>query len=279
MKTILVPTNFSAQGDKAIDYAIEFADKLDAKITLFHAYHTFPDSHLLPFEQNCIEPAFIRLHSEFELKKRCSDIGNKTSLGCDFINSEGLAQEAIIDQANMLKPEILIMGTEKHIPIQRISKTKTEKVIQNVDCSVMSVPLDKEFTAIKRIAFAIDYHASEIEEIQYLLKMAKKFDAEMHIIHVVRSMDNVNIERNYFEAFQEEIFEAFPNEHFVFSFVKGDKIAEELEYYVEAAEIDLMAVTRNKKDILDAMVSKGVSTQLYRNLEIPLLVLNVDGAM
>ena len=277
MKTLLVPTNFSIQSDNAILYAVEFGEKLNAKITLFHAYHTFPDDHRIPFEQNCVEPALIRHQSETELKKRCLDIGNKTSLPCDFINLEGLAQEAIIDQANTLKPEILIVGTEKHTPIQRMSKTKTEKVIQNVDCSVMSVPLDKEYTAIRKIAFAIYYHASEIDEIRYLLKIAEKFDAEIHIIHVVRSMDNVNIERNYFEAFKEEVQDSIPDQDFVFCFIKGDNISEELEHYVEDAQIDLIAVTRSKKNVVDKMLSTGVSTQLYRNLNIPLLVLNMDG--
>lgn len=34
---ILVPTDFSAAADRAIDYAIELAEKFDARLTLFHA--------------------------------------------------------------------------------------------------------------------------------------------------------------------------------------------------------------------------------------------------
>jgi nucleotide-binding universal stress UspA family protein len=38
MKTLLVPTDFSAIAQNAIDYAIEIATLTKSKIILFHAY-------------------------------------------------------------------------------------------------------------------------------------------------------------------------------------------------------------------------------------------------
>ena len=40
MKTILVPTDFSANADKACQYAITLAKDLKAKIILMHAFET-----------------------------------------------------------------------------------------------------------------------------------------------------------------------------------------------------------------------------------------------
>ena len=39
MKTILVPTDFSKNADSALNYAIEFAKKENAKLILLHTYH------------------------------------------------------------------------------------------------------------------------------------------------------------------------------------------------------------------------------------------------
>lgn len=38
MKTILVPVDFSSVSDNAADYAVELANKMKAKILLFHVY-------------------------------------------------------------------------------------------------------------------------------------------------------------------------------------------------------------------------------------------------
>jgi nucleotide-binding universal stress UspA family protein len=47
LKHILVPVDFTETSDRALDYALEFASRFDAKITVMHAYeipvYGFPD--------------------------------------------------------------------------------------------------------------------------------------------------------------------------------------------------------------------------------------------
>src|SRR5438132_2528253 len=51
IKEILVPIDFTHTSEKALDYALEFAKKLGARITLVHAYelpvYGFPDGALV----------------------------------------------------------------------------------------------------------------------------------------------------------------------------------------------------------------------------------------
>lgn len=273
MKTLLVPIDFTVQSDQAIIYAKNIAEKMNAKVTLFHAYQPSTGNNGLPDHLNSPGLYAVKKTSEIQLKKRLTELEESSSCQFNCINYEGLVRQSIIDETVKLKPELLIMGRERYTPIQRLTKSKTERVIQEVDCNVLTVPLLNDFMPITKIAFAIDYHFSEIKEIEYLLNLAENFNAQIHIVHVVRSMDNIMIEKNYFETFKDELRTTFPENDFIFKLIEGNTVSNSLKNYVSEAGISIMTVSKTKKDIQEIVNSTGVSIQLFKELEIPLLLL------
>ena len=99
MKTILVPIDFSEIADKALNYAIEIAKLTNAKIILFHAYH----SPIMISEAAFIMPSLDEIGKEYvkdlENLQRSIYQKNGNQIPVDFEFAGGFA----VDEINLKK--------------------------------------------------------------------------------------------------------------------------------------------------------------------------------
>ncbi len=277
MKTILVPTDFSAISQNALDYAIALAKKLNARITLLHSYYTFQHTTGLSEVRSIEEAGLFKEESEIKLRELCREVTDTFSCPCDFINREGLAKDVIADTANEVKPYLMVMGTESLSPLDRIVfGTTTGKVINKADCPVLVVPEDAPYQTPQKMAFAMDYHDSDIEEIRFMTKLAREFGSEMHIVHVATDEVDMKYEKSYFADFKEEIKSAMPGQKFIYQFIEGKKVAKELETYAREIPIDILAVAKVRKNMIERLFTGSVSQRLFHHTRIPLLVFQVE---
>lgn len=275
MKTLLVPTDFSPISKNALAYAVGLAEKLDAKITLLHAYHLFPiniDANVMIKEFNDEVELYKRV-SEVQLKELSKDIEQTTTCKCDYVSFQGLAKDVIVEYANEIKPDLLVIGTENLMPIERlIYGTVTGKVIKDVECTVMVIPESVKYTTPKKIAFAMDYHDSDVDEIRFVEELAKKFKSETHIIHVISNEEDEAFEEDYFIKTEIRIKKNVSKNHTVFRLIKGDTITKELKKYIAEKHIDVLSVAKTKKSFLEQLFSTSVSQKMFYSTNIPLLI-------
>jgi nucleotide-binding universal stress UspA family protein len=273
MKTLLVPTDFSAISRNAISYAMVLAKKLDAKITLLHAHYVFPVDPGYISKRNKEEVEIFRKKAEIKIKAQCEEIEDISSCKCDFILSDGLPVDVIVSYAHKTKPDLLIIGTEDHILINQLMfGTITGKVIKETDCTLLVIPEKAQYKPPKKIAFAMDYHDSDIEDILYVTELAQKFKSEIHIIHVVSDDENEKFEENFFDDFKQEVKEAIHRKEITFRLIKGENIITELEEYTSRESIDILAVVKTGKTFLERIFIGSVSQKLFHYTNIPLLI-------
>lgn len=273
MKTLLVPTNFSITSKNAISYAMVLAEKLSAKITLIHANYIFPIDPGYISKRNIEEVEIFRKEAEIKLKAQCEEIEDTSSCKCDFILSDGLPIDVIVNYVHSIKPDLLIMGTENHILINKLLLgTITGKVIKETNCTLLIVPEKAQYKPPKKIAFAMDYHDSDIEDLLFINDLAQKFKSELHIIHVASDDKNVKFEENYFENFKQEVKEAIHRKKIIFKLIKGENIITELEEYASKESIDVLSVAKTGKKFLERIFIGSVSQKLFYYTNIPLLL-------
>ncbi len=273
MKTILVPTNFTDVGKNALSYATILAQKLKAKITLIHAYPNFTHPTEDAGQVYHKQAELFKKEAEQKLKSLCEEVESTSSCTSDFINVGGVAKEVIVSYANETKPDILVIGTESLSPIDRIIfGTITGKVMKEVDCPLLIVPEDVPYKPFQKLAFAIDYHDSDVEEIRFVEKLADKFAAEVHVIHVVADDENIPYEERFFEYFKKNVLKAAQSENITFKLIRGGNIVSELEKYAKKEAIDILAVAKTKKNLLEKLLFGSVSQRLFYHTHIPLLI-------
>jgi nucleotide-binding universal stress UspA family protein len=140
IKTILVPVDFSSHSEKAVETAVEFAKAFGAEVHLLHAY-SLPVGVVGPYDYQI--PANILTDMRESAKKRVDEeVGKLADSGvpASGVITEGLPTQAILDTAEQLGADLIVMGTRgltglKHVVLGSVA----ERTIRQAACPVLTV--------------------------------------------------------------------------------------------------------------------------------------------
>ena len=143
MKTIekmLVAVDFSEDADPVLDAAVEFAKQFRAEIHLVHAFDVRIPL-VTPYEV-AIPTAFIEEAREAAVSKLDALIRKAAAEGIAATShlSEVPAASAIVDLAEELGVDLIIMGTRGHTGLKHVLLgSVAERTLRHAPCSVLTV--------------------------------------------------------------------------------------------------------------------------------------------
>ena len=143
MKTIekiLVAVDFSEYADSVLDVAVEFAGQLNAELHLIHAFDVRIPL-VTPYEV-AIPTAFIEEAREAAASKLAALIQKVADDGVTATShlSEVPAASAIVDLAEELGADLIIMGTRGHTGLKHaLLGSVAERTVRLAPCSVLTV--------------------------------------------------------------------------------------------------------------------------------------------
>lgn len=139
IKRILVPTPLTSDGNKVIHYAMAFASRFGAKLTLLHVYEAKGNADL---SLNMIDDTIVderRERAEDALRELCAEI-SEIYPRCDMCFRSGTASEEIMFAARDLDADMIVVSTHKHHWYRQIlDKSDAEKVLRHALCPVLVV--------------------------------------------------------------------------------------------------------------------------------------------
>jgi nucleotide-binding universal stress UspA family protein len=140
IRTILVPVDFSACSDAALDQAIELARQLSARLVLFHSY--WVDVSMAPSLYWVVPPDFVEKLREAttaeleKIAKRAAQAG----VACESRASAEPAVAAILDLAQTLPADLIAMGTHGRTGLKHVALGSTaERIVRLAPCPVLTV--------------------------------------------------------------------------------------------------------------------------------------------
>jgi nucleotide-binding universal stress UspA family protein len=158
IKKILVPLDFSANSELALDYAVAMAQRFGAALHLVHVCD-MPAMIAAPAEaygMSCTEWNQWRADEAerqlVDLQKRLSGVLTSTEV------LFGDPARCIISAANVERPELIVMGTHGHGAIMHaLMGNVAERVVRSAPCPVLTVgdPREKVREAEKKPAAAV----------------------------------------------------------------------------------------------------------------------------
>ena len=135
---ILVPTDFSDHADYALDYAIELAQKLQARLTLLHIIDTMPLG--VVEEGSMLPPSYwqeleTNLGQSMEASlKRLTDV----DLQGETMIVHGVPFQSIIDIAKEKAADLIVMGTHGRTGLTHVLMgSVAERVVRMAPCPVL----------------------------------------------------------------------------------------------------------------------------------------------
>lgn len=139
-KTILVPIDFGDASTAALDYAVDLAERLDAKVFVLHSFEIpivgFPDG-VMPANAELTSQVIAR--SEKALADaRARHATRKVPL--TTLLEQGDAREVILAKAKELGADLLVLGTHGRRGIARaLLGSVTETVVRTSPIPVLTV--------------------------------------------------------------------------------------------------------------------------------------------
>jgi len=140
IQRILVPVDFSQQAGPVLDWVTHLAKQHGSRVLLLHVYH-------LPVEFQQLEGAYlppdfwsnVKREAEQQLARYGEDLRER-GLEVEEIVREGYPATVIVDEAENLETDLVVIGTHGHTGLKHLLLgSVAERVVQKAPCPVLTV--------------------------------------------------------------------------------------------------------------------------------------------
>ena len=140
IKNILCPIDYSVYSEMALKYAIEFAEKYQAKLYLVHVLdirvYDINDPDL--YNVNIVDEETINKLRERLLK--CVNEDTKSKISVEAIIIQGVPFAEIIRTAKERKIDLIVLGTHGRTGLSHaLMGSVAEKVVRKAPCPVLTI--------------------------------------------------------------------------------------------------------------------------------------------
>ena len=281
MQKILVPTDFSDNAKKAIDYAVALAEKANAEIVLLNVTtvldSTFSSRKALVKEYNNTRVESIREQLK-ELQQSIAANNAKVKLTTQLY--EGEVQDSILQCAADENADLIIMGTQGAGRLKKIFiGSITAGIIGNTTVPVLAIPKKAEWKKLENILFATRQLDVNNKIFTPVLKLAQ---LEAALIHVAVFTDTDDDDAgDYMEhgrllnAYRQTLPSRYKDINFKTVQLEGEEFDDTIEQYINDNQIDMMVMTTHKRSFWESVFNSSMTKEMSYHINIPLLAIPV----
>ncbi len=268
MKTILVPTDFSPNADKALEYASKLALEIGARLIVMNSYQIPSGSTNVMINFADI----LEKDSKEELENNLKSFRDNP----DFSNLEyipfscyGYITEAIEIASAQYKIDFVVMGTTGVTNLaNRIFGSNTVDTIKHIDFPIIVIPQDVEYTSWKNIILASDQDENILDAVTFLDKLIDTSKVKIDIVSVTNTIDSGEDERpllrNELENIDYELHK-----------VINTNVAEGILSYTTNNSSDVLILLRKTYSFIERIMHTSVTKKLALYGKKPLLLFKI----
>lgn len=270
MRTILVPTDFSATAQNSALYALGLAKELGAnKLVLYNAY-----SMPLATEMSwaILQTEELQKASEENLQQLKATLlkasGNEVAI--ETISDFGFLQERISEVAEEVAADLIVMGITGGGKLEQVLiGSNTTHIIHHVAVPVLIVPPDASYKPIEKIGWACDYKdVMKTTPAEAMKKILAELKAKLVVVHNENDPQDFNPEVYHNNVIVGELFEKIQPE---FVLVEGEDFTNAMDAFIAEHHIDMMLMIPKKHGWLESIFRRSHTTRLAFHTHIPLL--------
>ena len=280
MKKILVPTDFSPNAARAIDYAVQIAKLNQATIYIIHACDNLDTLNMenvqlrREYNKKITDKAFDNL----EMIRRSIEETEQVLVNIQLYS--GPVNDTILLAAQEHNTDLVIMGTLGISGIKEaIFGSKTAAVISNTTIPVLAIPLEYDWSPPSKFLLAIN-HFDEVSDILYpVFDLAKTFKAEVRLT-IFTDEDNI-VSSNYLTDAREIKFaedklrKKYSDLVINAEHLTGRHFEESINEFIESNQIDLLAMMTHKRSFIGSIFNRSITRKMSYHSKVPILAIPV----
>ena len=144
VERILVPTDLSAESEKAIEYGIVLAERFGAHLTLLYVYKESYAVEYMRGPQACDEVLKERMYFKSALKSIAEEV-KKHYADCDFEFRDGVPCEEIVNTAKERGVDLIVISTHHYNWLTRLAYgCDAEQILRYAPCPVLLLHKDEQ---------------------------------------------------------------------------------------------------------------------------------------
>lgn len=190
IKKILWTTDFSDEAREALLYADAFAKAFKARVT---ALHVIPDVSPAFYDAAAVVKGEIAKRVAFmkeKTKKKLEALKKSRGMNFKILIKEGNAAKKIIEAAEEEKADLVVMGRRGLSAIEKLFiGSVANQVLRNSPVPLLLTKKKSGKPRFKKILVPTDFAEQEERERDYAWKLAKGFDSDLVLLHVLELHD------------------------------------------------------------------------------------------
>lgn len=268
MKKILVPTDFSPNADKALNYAVQIARGSGGELFIVHGIEAY---NLEEATKNAEEKmtALQKSISEAERIKVTTKVYGDSS-----VNS-------IMTAITEFKPALVVMGTLGSSGVKElIYGSRTGTIIGRSPVPVLAIPLLSEWATPKKILMAVNEFSVQEKMTEPVFKLAAMYDAAVQLAVFTDTNDDYveDFEENEMKmiAFRNKLKEKYPSLEIHAVHLAGTRFRESLQNWIDNNGIDMLVMLTYKRNLIGSIFKSSMTKKMSYHTNIPLLAIPIN---
>jgi nucleotide-binding universal stress UspA family protein len=297
LKNIICATDFSEPSKHAADYGVALAKEFSARLYMCHVI----DMSYAAMYGECKDPV--------ELEERIMRQANeslRSSIGEDPLDwepriSKGHTSDEINRMATDIGVDLAITATHGRSGLKRwILGSVTERLIRTLPCPLLVVRSpEHDFVSpgsqkvkLDRILVGCDFSPDSNLSFQYALALARQFQCELHLAHVIESTIYKHILKSgpergqdqhaLFKELDEKLKNMIPGEAHACCAPRTELLAgqpyEELTKYAVTHNIDLIVLGVRGHSLMETLFLGSTTDRVVRQAPCPVLSVRPTGS-
>ncbi len=277
MKSILFPTDFTELSLNAFTYAMEYAQKSNSKLIVYHTYsekNTISEEAQKVYNKLDIEN-FRSKKDKFPLFEKLIKNSKAGNLKVKYVVKEG---DFVTSLKNYVKKkedkiDLIIMGTQnkQNSLFDIFMETNTIKILQEINKPVIAIPENATFDgSLNNMAFLVDYREDEKEPLEQVILQTQEFNSDLHVIHF--DLAHGESISPLMDSFKDSLeLENLNNVTFIT--IDTINLKESLSQYCVTNNIDMICIINHKRNFYQRLFSYSLAEDILNHLDIPVMAI------
>lgn len=284
---VLTPVDFSDYSLRAATVAFEIAEKLKAKLILYHVIPQ-PEFYAIPYTDFIAYDTAA--HIQIDNKEKESQEKYRKFIGkiideigmdrwidveSEYIMKMGDEEDDILAFAEKHPPRLIVMGSKgRHTIKDDLMGTTTAEIIARAKVPVLAIP-EKfkrlDLTSLKKVVYATNFDEKDFVAVDKLMGLLRPFEAKVYCLHVGQQ-DDIQWDLAKLEGMKGVLKKRHLHTDLECIYLQGDDILKKLEEYIQRHEIDILSLTTHKRNMITRIFNPSIAKEMLFHTEIPLLV-------
>lgn len=281
MKTLLLPTDFSACATHAAEYGYNLARQINASVILCNAVIVpaeMPQAGLVVWPMDEFDllldaSADALKHVKAHLENTTSKDGFQPSISC--INKAGTVTDVVNNIIASGDIDLVLTGTHGSSGMSTfLLGNHSRNMIDGINKPLILVPPAAQIAPAKRIAFSTDlkHPKNDLASFYVLISIARLLDAEILVTHIYNEKFHSPEYHEWAKQSLKELTDHSNYPKIYYKSFKNSQTIDGLNWLCLHEQIDMLAMVHRQHNFLDNLLKGSHTQKMAGHLSIPLLV-------